>query len=299
MNKVDVLWVASFPKSGNSWVNRTIRTAGLDYGFPPGEMGVYALTQGNEKPQPCPAVRHAPGNIAPSVLKTHAPFDPNGLPHVFPGMQLRTFGFVHIYRNPLDLLLSYINYSRIELGHILKRGTRVDWYRRALFQDLLGFDRSFDYETWLGMGLDAIPQRHLDHALKVFSDSRLTIATLAGMSGSWIDHTQSWLDAGAHCPGTTLKYEDCVRDPEHLTAVARHFVFDADSVREATTSVQEKIERRRDSGKAEAKIFFNKMTACYFPEYFSRSAIAGFIREQEAVLQRFGYGDLVIEHGDS
>lgn len=254
---------------------------------------MYNLLRSGREPAPCPAVARNGNEAAITVLKTHAPFRTPSLGHEFKHVKLRNARFIHVYRNPLDVLLSYINFTRIVYRQLVEQGRGVRQFQRVFFKDLLGFKQCPGEEEWHSAGLDAIPRENLDHALAVFTDGGMCIPSLDEMSGNWLEHTQSWLDAGESLPGVVLKYEDCLSDPRAMARIADHFVFERENVVGAVSRINAVLKRKRVTGGQNQKVFFNKMTAFYFQEYFSPHLVIRFMKQYADVLTRFGDQDLV------
>ena len=193
---------------------------------------------------------------------------------------------MHIYRNLLDVLLSYFNFTKIAYKDHANSAT----YKKNLFEDILGLKQHHEYEEWLGMNLDAIPQNNLDHALDYFSDNGLNLQRkVARMSGSWIDHTQSWFAAAYDMPGHSIRYEDCLEDPEQFVKLCDLFRFDRKDVLSALDHVNSKARSMSTSGKQDKTVFYNKMRAYYFTDYFSKDAISRFLNKHEVLLKDCGY----------
>lgn len=285
MIKRNVLWIASYPKSGNTWIHSVLRTAGRGYDFPQVDMDVYNIVKSGRELIVCGAVDPDFTENPCVVLKTHSPFKQKM--HHVPGIELVNAAYIHITRNPLDVLLSYINFTRLDY----KRKPDDPDYRKTLFKDLLGFDRPCEYTQWLETGLDLIPQRNLDHALDYFSDSGMALKELREMAGSWLENTESWWD-GTSLPGYSIRYEDCVADVRHITKLAEFFKFGEDTVRAAAEFENRKARAKPVDLKHHDAVFYNKMSAYYFTDYFSKTAIERFLARHEAPLRRFGYGDL-------
>lgn len=287
MNKQNVIWIVSYPKEGNRWMSSILRKAGAKSGIPPeGIMSFQKLKASGKAPEGCPAVSAAFTKRGPcAVLGTNAAHVAGKkLLHGMPGFSLATAGFIHVYRNPLDVLLSYIDFTRNEY----KRNADNQEYKDGLFTDLLGFDKHPSPEEWGAMDLASIPQANLDHALQKFSDSGLRLPNLAG---TWSEHVQSWLEAAKSVPGVNLRYEDCVGNPERLAGITKFFRVSDDDIRKAV--------RKRD-GKARAAAGSEEPTRkpdetskpYVFAGYFSRQAVDKFLAGNEETLSRFGYGDL-------
>jgi len=97
---MDVVWLASYPKSGNTWL-RFLLYCYL-YGTPDDTSQVATKIPDLHRLGP-EALTNRKGNV---LCKTH--FLPaQGHPHI-----AETKGFVYLIRNPRDVLLSALNYKR-------------------------------------------------------------------------------------------------------------------------------------------------------------------------------------------
>jgi len=286
--KHNAIWIASYPKSGNTWIHSVLRFAGRDYGFPQVDMDAYNILSKDARPTVCPAVKQQFTGLPCVALKTHAAYKKNEQLHCFTGAELVNAGYVHIYRNPLDVLLSYLNFTKLEY----KAQASSARYRKTLFEDMLGLGRQYEYEDWLEIKLDAIPQNNLDHALDYFSDNGLALNTFTGMSGSWAEHTQSWFDAARDIPGHSIRYEDCLEDPEQFVKLCDLFRFDRSDVLSALDYVNSRARSMSTGGTKDQSVFYNKMSAYYFKDYFSGEAIERFLVRHESLLKDSGYASI-------
>src|SRR5687768_1005670 len=107
-----VIWIASYPKSGNTWVQTVIRRAGKSHGFPKRDLDVYKHIRAGQAPVAVGGIRPEVSRGHTTVLKTHARHVPGTRIH--PELNLQAVGFIYVMRNPLDLLLSYINFTRLQ-----------------------------------------------------------------------------------------------------------------------------------------------------------------------------------------
>lgn len=283
----DVIWVGSYPKSGNTWVHDVLRTAGKRWGFPPGPMDVYDMLNSGRRPEICAPVLPQPASNPCSVLKTHALFAQDRQLHTFDDLSLRTVGFIYVYRNPLDLLLSYINFTRIE--YVANQDN--EQYRGWLFRDLLGMDQVPTSVEWAALTLDQMPRESLDHALKVFSDRGLTLP-ICFPNTPWSSHVRSWLAASRDVPSVVLKYEDCLADSNTFNAMAKFFEFGVGDIQKALASSAQRAAQVLSEGTIQQRIFYNKMQAFYYPTYFSPDCVKYFIDAHREVLIEFGYDNI-------
>lgn len=276
------VWIASYPKSGNTWVQSVIRHAGRAYGFPDGDLDVYKLIADKRAPQIVRGVRPRVTKDPVTVLKTHAAYPSDGRLH--PALRLSTAGFVYVMRNPLDMLLSYINFTRQQFE---KRKDSAE-YQQRLFIELLGFERAYSFDEWQQITLEDIPRDNLDHALKRFTEQKTMVPGMSGVAGgSWLSHCKSWHEARAQMPSVFLRYEDLLEDAGGFLALQKIFKFSDDEILSAVAAVNEK-----QRGMQYKVVFFNKMASYYFTQFFSPSCIKDFLDAMEPELRELGYDNL-------
>lgn len=280
----NVIWVTSYPKSGNTWVGSALKFAGRAHGDHSDEVDAYVLQRTGREPTINRAVAARFRDNPCSALKTHSVYSREGQPHAFPGLQLRTVGYIHVYRNPLDVLLSYIGYTRLEY----KANRERAGYPERLFQELLGFDRTYSYDDWLTQSIDTIPQANLDHALDRFSDADLAIPHLKNLAGTWKSHLESWLGVSG-IEGHSVRYEDLTADVSAFDPLADMYEFSPEELHQSVAKVNAMARKVSVEGDADQVIFYNKMRAYYFQDYYSKDAIARFCERNEAILERAGY----------
>ena len=276
-----VIWIASYPKSGNTWVQSVVRRAGIRYGFPKADVDVYRLIAEKREPDVVNGIRPKVSSMATTVLKTHARHTPDQELHS--QLRLKMAGFVHVRRNPLDVLLSYINFTRVQYE---RRKDSTD-YQDNLFLNLLGFDKAVPYEDWVNVKLEDIPRLNLDYALRRFAELETAIPGMSMTGGSWMAHCKSWFEAGKTLPSVFFRYEDLLKGPEYFLPLNELFTFSSKEIVEAVNSINEGQKKLQYK-----KIFFNKMTSYYYQQFFSASAINEFLLRFEDDLKRLGYGDL-------
>lgn len=286
----DVVWIPSYPKSGNTWVHQVLKVAGETHGFPRNaSMDAHAIESSREEIHGFPRVKVTKNGCA--VLKTHNRYDATGRVH--PSLErLRTVGSIYVRRNPLDVLLSYINFSRIQYFNRKGDGKR---YQQELFRTLLGMKDVPDHRAWRAKSLDSLPTKLLDHALDYFSESGMLIPTLSHF-GSWLDHNETWQEAEIDNK-LLIYYEDCIQNVEAFSVLGKVFDFSDDEIKSAVRTRNEITHAAREarSGKPDNKIFYNKMTSFYYVSYFSKAAISRFMERHGDKLKKLGYRDLPLQ----
>ena len=280
LNPRGIIWLASYPRSGNTWTRAVINAlmhivddpgyADLDlnavHPWTAGENDVEHYTRMLGRP----AFRAAPAEIAamrprvqadianragrPVFVKTHnAQAIDRGHPMVNPGA---TAGAVYLVRNPLDIA--------IYLSHFTGRS----------------IDRTIDDMARPGFGLAG--GRRYVHSVW----------------GSWSENVGSW--AGRPNPTTlVVRYEDMLEKPfEAFEAVARHVAiaatgeqleralalarFDRLQAKEASDGFQEQPSYSTDR-------FFREGRAGQWQERLTQEQVARVIKAHHPFMRRFGY----------
>jgi hypothetical protein len=281
---MNVVWISSYPKSGNTWVNNVLYQAGKDLGYPQEEMDVYNVMNTDKLPSVCPIINKELSNEPGIVLKTHAAYADS----MHKKLNLNTVAFIHVIRNPLDVLLSYINFSRIDYR---LWGNREACAKR-FFIDFMGFEHIIPYEEWLVTKLEDIPQFNLDHALEKFSMGNGRIPNVDNMSGTWFEHSESYYNARDQIPNIVLKYEDMLEDANTFIKLKDIFNIDPQTIMNAVNSINERNAGFSKKGEGDRGIFYNKMASFYYVNYFSKEIISNFISVHQVRLARLGYGEL-------
>jgi hypothetical protein len=171
---VKLIWLASYPKSGNTWLRfmlvnlllgRQSSTENMDKLIP----DIHVLTAGGKWP---PDLNFYHG--FPALMKTHFVLSPR-LP-----LGSLTGGFIYVVRNPLDVIASAVNYE------LLKAGMPADAVERDAFRK---------------------------RCVQEFIDHGGTQGWIEGGFGSWEENAGSWVRNGPGIPNVVIRYEDIVRDP--------------------------------------------------------------------------------------
>lgn len=169
-----VTWLASYPKSGNTWLRfmlvnlllgRQSSTENMEKLIP----DIHVLTAGGKWP---PDLNFYHG--FPALMKTHFVLSPR-LP-----LGSLTGGFIYVVRNPLDVIASAVNYELLNAGVPTEPAER-----------------------------DAFRQR----CVRQFIDHGSTQGWVEGGFGSWEENAGSWIRNSPGIPSVVIRYEDIVRDP--------------------------------------------------------------------------------------
>jgi aryl sulfotransferase len=271
-----ILWLASYPKSGNTWLRAFIanlrrgddRPADInDFGIPGASnrrlfddgAGVEAsdLTE-DETARYRPRVyRHLAESSADTVfLKIHDAYTllPDDAPLIPPDA---TAGAIYVVRNPLDVAVSLAHHSSQTVDRTIAIMAMKDY--------------SFSAD---------LPIRNLNQLLL-----------------SWSEHVLSWVDR-APFPVHIVKYEDMHEQAiETFTEAARFCGLPCDPDRVAMalrhSSFEQLRKQERERGfierPATASAFFREGKAGGWKEVLSESRIALIVEVHGAVMRRFGY----------
>lgn len=271
-----IIWLASYPKSGNTWVRAFLANymVNPDAPLPINELVGYALGDGflihYERVSGKKAEALSPQEIARLRPKVHEWFatskrqtvfvkthnligEVDGSPLITPQV---TAGAVYVLRNPLDVAVSYAHHYRVDLD---------------------------EAAAALGRPNHAAPggPRVLPQYL-----------------GSWSQHVRTWTEAPGLRP-LVLRYEDLQEDPEKCFGLLAAFLrwppeperlkrairfsgFDELAKQEAKGDFRE-----RPAGATSR--FFRRGRAGTWREALNDRQVARIVESNRAVMARFGY----------
>jgi hypothetical protein len=178
---MDIYWLASYPKSGNTWV-RFLFTHVLNGPFDYSQT-IFEVTPVLERGI-APAMLSAD---RPNLIKTHNRLTPD-----LPFME-NARGAIYIVRDPLDVMLSNMNYFLLSNGNV---GT--------MSQEQIN-DLASQYV-----------QNYLAHG----GDPRWQQVNY----GSWQEHVESWTENDLGLPVKVIRYEDLLSDTPSAVREAAAFV---------------------------------------------------------------------------
>ena len=275
-----IYWIASYPKSGNTWF-RVVLTNLKAGGETPADIN--ALTEGG-----IASSRHWIESVAGyelsdldqdeiDTLRAHVyrwTAEQGELGHhkihdayrvLASGDPLipteATLGALYILRNPLDVAPSYANHNQCTIDAAITMMA--------------------DPDTALSPG-----KRRLHHQMRQ-------------IMGGWSDHVASWVDA-APFPVMTLRYEDMIANPADSFAGAMRFLGlpdDAQKLQRAIdfssfdTLAGQEAENGFRERPIKAQRFFRKGKAGDWRDSLDLEQIARVIADHGPMMRRFGYLD--------
>lgn len=273
-----IVWMASFPKSGNTWARTFLHNlarilAGEDEAQDINQMGRFSTWEIRKSNytealgfEPTDEHRNEIAAVRHKVQQTIAD-EYDGLIFVKTHQALVvdrghstinfavTSGAVYIVRNPLDVAISYAHHM----------GRPID--------DAITSMATRDVET------------------------AVTEKAVYEVYGSWSQHVHSWTRK-PHPAIYVMRYEDMVADPTRtFGGLVRHMLLDATADQLATAidrSSFEKLRAQEDrDGFRErpevAERFFREGRAGQWREVLSTAQIDAIVREHAEEMERFGY----------
>jgi hypothetical protein len=274
-----IWWLASYPKSGNTWMRMFINAAVT--GFPPDINAAFQYAGGDHlstvaqltcaikvTDQDClESVWYRPAILLnhlaliyprDACLKTHHAnitlCDIALCPHQI------SKGAVYLMRDPRDVAISFAKHM----------GMDIDDSINAMNNDKMKIHRK---------GNPAISFHHL---------------------GNWSEHVRSWDRDNNPIPTVAIRYEDLHKDPEHwfgiaLNALGLSSVVDKDRLRWAIDATkfknlkeQEDQKRFKETGGKQDK-FFNRGISGYWRDILSKDQVKRIEDNHCDIMQDFNY----------
>ncbi|MGK7889402.1 MAG: sulfotransferase domain-containing protein, partial [Leptolyngbyaceae cyanobacterium] len=191
-----IVWLASYPKSGSTWVRFLLYN--LLFGSPESitevENAIPDIHTALEEVNYASKVDEIVENILcyeSILLKTHFKFDVLTDPSFF-NLLKSTAGFIYIIRNPLDVLTSNMDYWQLRCAEKINE---------------IGLH---DFQT---------------HYVQQFIDEESNRnSRKLGHYGSWDKHVNSWIENSWNIPCLTLRYEDLVNNTSQQVSRVSKFL---------------------------------------------------------------------------
>ena len=278
-NPRGIIWIASYPRSGNTWTRAFINTLShiiRDPNFSDVDINRLEEDSASESKAELysqvlgkPAHRASDAEIAsarprvqaaiarqlnrPVFIKTH---NANALDHGFPLINMgASAGTVYIVRNPLDVVISFAAFS----------GTSIDHAIEAMATP--------------GYGVQT-------------SRSHVRVIT-----GSWSENVGTWTGR-PHPAILVVRYEDLMADPlRHFGGVARHLLMAASEDQLARAIELTGFERLRAKEAAEGfgerpdttTTFFRAGKSGQWRDTLSEAQVERMVAAHRPLMKRFGY----------
>lgn len=274
-----IVWIASYPRSGNTWTRAFITTLFNILKNPDFEdVDINEIEEGRAVENAAalyprflgkPAIAATQKEIAAArpwvqaalvesagrliYLKTHYA---KGLDHGTPQINMSvTLGAVYLVRNPLDVAISYAAFGDMSVNDIIATMATPGW------------------------------------------SPTTTPEKVRGIVGSWSQHVESWTQR-AHPAVLVMRYEDLVAKPERSFAqIARHLRTRPDKAQLrraiALTSFDRLRSKEDESGFKErpdtAERFFRAGKVGQWREILTEEQVARVVAAHKPLMRRFGY----------
>jgi len=217
-------WIASYPKSGNTWVRFLLLN--LIYGPQSSTEKLDALI---------PDIHKLAGQIqipanSNVLIKTH--FQLSATMPLFN----HTAGFIYIIRNPMDTMMSNLNYAFTMHGIVNDPAVRDKIKKQYIEQ----FISNRGDPNWIRLG-----------------------------RGSWVENVTSWITNDPGFPNLVLKYEDMLADPVSQLGKIGNFLKLRSSQAELQSAVNNSSFRRMKE--IEEKELARKIRGFYLSENSEKS----------------------------
>ncbi|MFD1157255.1 sulfotransferase domain-containing protein [Roseovarius aestuarii] len=275
--KNSIVWLASYPKSGNTWTRAFLSNYLInpEQPIPINQMNRFGMGDSIAKTYHMVAGREinmgdlglvlslrekvlrgiVANNADINFAKTH------NIKSIAQGVELIPDRFtrsaIYILRNPLDMVLSYARHY----GMSAEQATKMIGSK--------------------------------DNA------SAPSKTNAADYLGTWSAHVESWT-AAANYPVLVLRYEDLLEDPEtHFAKAVEHVGLPVDEKRLKKaikfSSFKELSKQEKKGGFVEkseqAKTFFTKGTSGYWKDELDKDLVRRIRRDHRIVMKRYGYYD--------
>ena len=247
----DVIWLASYPRSGNTWLR--ILLNGI---VAPGEEAKKSIPTFHKAfPEAAPV--HNVDGATVKIIKTHC--NPHNK-RLFAELD-RCVGALTVCRHPLDILLSAINY----LG--LLENSRC-------FKD--GLIKSVD---------EICRDNEIDYYVDSFIENDGVLA-YKDMCGAWSKYQLEWDEYGMTIKYLKLRYEDMVHDPRATVKQLYGFVGRPWTQEAIDTLIAAAEEKTSLNGR-----FFWRKRAYNYKTMLPASTVRRFCRAYEEELNYLGYSE--------
>ena len=280
-DKVSSVLNIGYPKSGNTWVCQSLINLGKKYDDNyPEYFDVYRIGRENLPIIPHPIISKDNKSLA--VIKSHNYKPYNEFPH---RSLINVECILRITRNPLDVLMSYLNYTKVEIRSETKSGVlginKERWGEFFVF--FLGLNDVPEANDWLNYSLNDMYEMGITtKATKSFVECGLSIPRVDSMSSSWVNNILSWDDVNV--PIITVRYEDLIENlQKEVTRISEFLGLNYEELEKAFNT-----HRTLPSTKGE---FFNKMTSYYSIDLVDRDTLLRMRNSYWKLIELCGYDD--------
>jgi hypothetical protein len=247
-----IIWLASYPRSGNTWLRVILNQLMAPHGSPFETIGTFDGKQDVEVP------RFELGSGWLSVVKTHT------VPGAGRMGRIRTAyecaGLITIHRHPLDVMLSAINFARYKKNAAYFKDQTIRTVEEIIRRGEISY---YADEFCRADGMPGYA------------------AHCKGLSG----HQERWNRFGRNVPHLRICYEDMVARPKwHIEAL--HEFFRLKSSSEAIDRIADAADRQTA---LDGRFYWRKRAFNFAAMGLPGEAIARFCKRYESTLAYLGY----------
>lgn len=273
--KKNIIWLASYPKSGNTWTR------------------IFLANYLTNAPKPMPINQVHRLGIGDSIAKTYhmvagRQIDVHDIPLT---LRLRDKVLRGVVGNKADVNFVKTHNIRGETGGV--RLIPAEYTRSALYILRNPLDMVLSYARHYGISHERAVQQITHHDNANSADAK----TVAQFLGSWSDHVKSWTSPSPY-PVLVLRYEDLLADPEtHFARVLKLIGVPVDPERLTRaigfSSFKELSKQEADSGFIErpdvSKSFFTSGTSGKWQTELAPELVEKIIASEGKMMKKHGY----------
>lgn len=273
--KQSIVWLASYPKSGNTWVRLFVAN--------------YILN----RPDPLPINQIHKFGIGDSIAAMYSKVAGRtiGVSDVALSLQLRDRVLAGVVANNAD-----INLVKTHNRRTVAHGVQMipeKFTRSAIYVMRNPLDMVLSYARHYGIDHAQAAEQicHPDNA------NAPTDRTVAEFLGSWSDHVESWTGKSAY-PVLVLRYEDMLSQPEtEFAKIVAHFGMDVDeerlqrAIQHASFDQLKQQEQQHGFNEASDKgaAFFGKGRAGQWRDELDPVLVKQIRQANKRVMKQYGY----------
>jgi len=205
----DAIGVLGYPKSGNTWVQSIFASLGqkVDPSYFQDDIHVSEVNSTKLKPHPLVTLNRGKPCI---VYKSHEYYKGNDLLHHNPLFGVKKLEkAILVKRNPLDMLLSYLNYICFVVNKYQQNSQNIPNDLLLYCTQRLRISEKIVLEEFINFSsLEVMREKGiLDSALTSFSKLDLVIEPLENIASSWSNQILSW-EKQNDIEVLSIRYED-------------------------------------------------------------------------------------------
>lgn len=261
-----IYWICSYPKSGNTWL-RNILAGSVFKNAPNFDVHAHDFSIAEQESEIIFLKSHYPWPVTDSIQKR---LSHKQLTSDIEEIKNKTAGYIYIYRNPLDVLVSALAFLARD-----KFASKTEKWSKNLP---------------IHKGLADLGESELQEIINVFMDGGKIPAFTKSGFGSWSENVASWIDAAEHENIIIVKYEDMLMEPiEPIIQLAKFCNIKSLTPAEVKAIADENsLESIRERTPPGYRWFFRKGQIGDFRSYFADYEIMEFYKRNNKLLDKLG-----------